>query len=38
MSEKLVCPKHPEAGTHFGVVTETTRCNYCNDEVKKVEL
>jgi len=38
MSEKLVCPKHPEAGTHFGEQTKKTRCDYCNGEVKKVEL
>jgi len=32
------CLKHPEAGTHYGEHTKKTRCNYCNEEVKAVEL
>jgi len=35
MNEKLICQKHPEAGVHFGEITKTVRCNYCNGEIKK---
>jgi len=37
-NKELKCLKHPDAGTHYGEATKVDRCNYCNNEVKKVEL
>jgi len=31
---EIKCEKHPEAGMHFGQVTKTWRCNYCNCALK----
>ena len=38
MSERVIpdarCTKHPNAGIHFGEVTQVFRCNYCNRPVQ----
>ena len=34
---ELKCPKHPDAGMHYGEATKVYRCNYCNDELKQIE-